>query len=380
MLAVLSQSLTLVRSVYFLPFSKTGSLTRTKSCGVRLFSAATGTKHFCEALVYRSHGHYEDVMKLEMFTLPPLGAEDIRIKMLAAPVNPADINMLEGTYAILPALPAVGGNEGVGEVLEVGNKVNIFKPGDWVIPVDAEFGTWRTEAVCHAASVLKISKDIPLLSAATIGVNPCTAYRMLHDFEQLKPGDAVIQNGANSAVGQAIIQIAAAMGVKTINVVRDRPNLKELVEKLHCLGAHCVVTESMLLKRELETVLKESPKPKLALNCVGGQSTGYLLDYLQYGSTMVTYGGMAKKPVPLPAKAMIFKNIRICGFWMTQWKRDNKHDLSKQEAMLSELCELLKKGRLSAPACTEIPFHDYKIALNATTKPYQCSKQVLCMQ
>ncbi|XP_043920371.1 enoyl-[acyl-carrier-protein] reductase, mitochondrial-like [Protopterus annectens] len=377
--AALSKILPFAWPVSFLSLSKLGSPIRTKSFSIRFFSAIVKSKHFCEALVYRSHGHYEDVIKLETFTLPPLGEEDIRIKMLAAPVNPADINMLEGTYAILPELPAIGGNEGVGKVLDVGSKVNNFTPGDWVIPVDSEFGTWRTEAVCHAASILKISKDIPLLSAATIGVNPCTAYRMLHDFEHLKPGDTVIQNGANSAVGQAVIQIAAAMGVKTINVVRDRPNLKELVEKLNCLGAHCIVTESMLLKRELVSIVKDLPKPRLALNCVGGQSAGYLLDYLQYGSTMVTYGGMAKKPVPVPAKAMIFKNIKIHGFWMSQWKRDNKHDISKQEAMLSELCELVKKGRLSAPACTEIPFYDYKIALDATMKPYQCSKQVLCM-
>lgn len=42
-----------------------------------------------------------------------------------------------------------------------------------------------------------------LVTAATISVNPCTAYRMLKDFESLKPGDCVIQNGGNSAVGQS---------------------------------------------------------------------------------------------------------------------------------------------------------------------------------
>jgi hypothetical protein len=45
---------------------------------------------------------------------------------------------------------------------------------------------------------------------------------MLKDFIHLQPGDWVIQNGANSAVGQAVIQIAAAQGLKTINLIRDR--------------------------------------------------------------------------------------------------------------------------------------------------------------
>lgn len=48
--------------------------------------------------------------------------------------------LLIGTYAILPDLPAVGGNEGVGQVLEVGSQVQTVKVGDWVIPRDAGLG------------------------------------------------------------------------------------------------------------------------------------------------------------------------------------------------------------------------------------------------
>jgi len=67
----------------------------------------------------------------------------------------------------------------------------------------------------------KIDNDIPVPYAATLGVNPCTAYRMLKDFVQLKPGDVVMQNGANSMVGLAVIQLAREMGLKTINIVRS---------------------------------------------------------------------------------------------------------------------------------------------------------------
>jgi trans-2-enoyl-CoA reductase len=68
---------------------------------------------------------------------------------------------------------------------------------------------------------MKIPNDIPKAYAATVSVNPCSAYRMLRDFESLQPGDVVIQNGANSMVGLAVIQMARAMGVKTVNVVRS---------------------------------------------------------------------------------------------------------------------------------------------------------------
>ncbi|XP_028821731.1 enoyl-[acyl-carrier-protein] reductase, mitochondrial-like [Denticeps clupeoides] len=159
---------------------------------------------------------------MERLVLPEVGRRSVQLRVLAAPVNPADVNMIQGTYPILPEFPAVGGNEGVGDVLEVGHEVTSLSAGDWVIPVDTGFGTWRTEAVCDAGYLLPVPRDISLLGAVTIGVNPCTAYRMLHDFQPLSPGSTVIQNGANSGVGQVVIQIAAAMGLGTINVIRER--------------------------------------------------------------------------------------------------------------------------------------------------------------
>ncbi|KAM4771007.1 enoyl-[acyl-carrier-protein] reductase, mitochondrial-like [Rhinophrynus dorsalis] len=299
--------------------------------------------------------------------------------MLAAPVNPADINMLHGTYGIEPCFPAIGGNEGVGEVLKVGCNISCIKPGDWVIPVDSSFGTWRTEAVCKSNEVIPISKDISVLSAATLSVNPCTAYRMLMDFVTLRPGDTVIQNGANSAVGQAVIQICASMGINTINVIRDRPNVNELKDKLRHLGANYIITEESLQQPEMANLFKEVERPKLALNCVGGSSAGNLFSHLKDGSTMVTYGGMSKKPTPVPAKAVIFKNIKISGFWMTQWKKQQMHDLTKMKTMVSELTEMVQRGQLLEPICTKVPFHDYKQAFEASLHPYN-SKHVLIME
>ncbi|KAJ8275093.1 hypothetical protein COCON_G00097180 [Conger conger] len=334
--------------------------------------------HSCTALVYRQHGAHADVVRMEELPLPAVGPHSVRLKMLAAPVNPADINMVQGTYPILPPFPAIGGNEGVSEVVEVGSGTTSLSLGDWVIPVDAGFGTWRTEAVCDADELIRVPKDISLLGAATIGVNPCTAYRMLHDFVPLCPGDTVIQNGANSAVGQAVIQIAATMGVKTINVIRDRPNRWNLVEELKSMGADYIVTEEGLQSSEMETMFKDVPKPKLGLNCVGGQSGGLLLSHLDNGATLVTYGGMAKKPLPLPAKFLIFKNITLRGFWMTQWKRNNREDLPRLQSMVSTLSGLVSSGQLSASQCVQVPFSLYRQALEATVSSHQ-RKHILLM-
>ncbi|KAM6996071.1 enoyl-[acyl-carrier-protein] reductase, mitochondrial isoform 1-T1 [Passerculus sandwichensis] len=295
------------------------SLVRTPP--VRARSASAGTPPL--GLLYERHGEAAAVVQLKDLEVPKLGDCDVHVKMLAAPINPADINMIQGTYPLLSPLPAVGGNEGVGEVLEVGRHVKALKPGDWVIPADAGLGTWRTRGVFPEEVLLKVPSDIPVLCAATLSVNPCTAFRLLADFESLAPGDSVIQNAANSGVGQAVIQIARASGIKTINVVRDRPDLAKLVERLMALGADHVITEEMLRKPEMKDIFKSTPRPRLALNCVGGKSTTEMLRHLQPKGTMVTYGGMAKQPVMVPVSAFIFRDMQLRGFWMTQWRKDH---------------------------------------------------------
>ncbi|NXD83822.1 MECR protein, partial [Halcyon senegalensis] len=293
------------------------------------------------------------LLRLKELELAKLGDSDVHVKMLAAPINPADINMIQGTYAILNPLPAVGGNEGVGEVLEVGRRVAALKPGDWVIPAVTGLGE-------------EIQVDFLIIFAMKTWI----------DFS---PGDSVIQNAANSGVGQAVIQIAKASGIKTINVVRDRPDLAKLVERLMALGADHVITEEMLRKPEMKDIFKSVPKPRLALNCVGGKSTTEMLRHLQPKGTMVTYGGMAKQPVMVPVSAFIFRDVRLRGFWMTQWRKDHAQDQHSLASMMDALCQLIRRGQLTAPACTEVPLQDYKAALEAATKPFTSSKQILLL-
>ncbi|XP_040193212.1 enoyl-[acyl-carrier-protein] reductase, mitochondrial isoform X1 [Rana temporaria] len=332
-------------------------------------------------LVYEKHGEPAQVLRLQKLEVASPADYQVAVKMLAAPINPSDINMIQGTYALLPQLPAVGGNEGVGVVAEVGHHVSSLRPGDWVIPVDAGLGTWRSEGVFSEAALVRVPSDISIEIAATLSVNPCTAYRLLSDFETLRPGDSVIQNASNSGVGQAVIQIAASLGITTINIVRDRPELQNLVQRLHDLGADHVITEEQLRKPEMKDLFRTCPRPRLALNCVGGKSTTEMLRHLDYGGTMVTYGGMAKQPVTVPVSALIFKNIRLRGFWITQWKRDRQHiDREEITKMVRDLCDLIRRGRLVPPPCFHWPLEEFLQALRAAQTPFLSRKQILTMQ
>ncbi|XP_006895050.1 PREDICTED: trans-2-enoyl-CoA reductase, mitochondrial [Elephantulus edwardii] len=329
------------------------------------------------ALVYGHHGDPAKVVELKNLELAAVGGSDVRVKMLAAPINPADINMIQGNYGFLPKLPAVGGNEGVGQVVSAGSHVTGVKPGDWVVLAEPGLGTWRTEAVFSEKVLVSVPSDLPLQSAATLTVNPCTAYRMLMDFEQLHPGDSVIQNASNSGVGQAVIQIAAALGLRTINVVRDRPDIQKLTERLKNLGAEHVITEEELRKPEMKNIFKTIPQPRLALNCVGGKSSTELLRQLAPGGTLVTYGGMAKQPVTASVSLLIFKDVRLRGFWLSQWKKD--HSAEQFKELILTLCSFIQRGQLTAPTCSEVPLQDYQRALEASMKPFVSSKQILTM-
>jgi mitochondrial enoyl-[acyl-carrier protein] reductase / trans-2-enoyl-CoA reductase len=154
----------------------------------------------------------------------------------------------------------------------------------------------------------KVPADIRIEDAATASVNPATALSMLEKFEKLQPGDVVVQNGANSAVGKHVIQMCKHMNVHTVNVVRDRPDLSSLEEKLKALGADLVATPDTV-REKLKTAGMQAPR--LALNCVGGESATTLSKMLMPGGTLVTYGGMSMQPVSIPTPVLIFKDIKV---------------------------------------------------------------------
>ena len=143
------------------------------------------------------------------FVNAPLQQGEVALKFLAAPINPSDINLVSfrvhpfsqhafvifllllqanGTYGIHPTLPAIGGNEGVAVVEKVGGGVKNLKVGDWVLPTNTPFGTWTQYTKAQESVLMKIDNDIPAEYAATLAINPATAYRLLKDFVNLKPG------------------------------------------------------------------------------------------------------------------------------------------------------------------------------------------------
>lgn len=330
-----------------------------RTLSIRAYSAALSPPS--KALVYEQHGAPDAVTRIIERSPVEIKDNDVCVKMIAAPINPSDINRIEGVYPVRPQVPAVGGYEGVGEVHSIGSAVKGLSPGDLVIPCPPSSGTWQTYIVKEQSVWHKINKDTPVEYAATIIVNPLTALRMLEDFVNLNPGDAIVQNGATSIVGQCIIQLARIRGIHSVNIIRDRIGSDEVKEKLKKLGADEVYTESQLQVKNVKGLLAKIPEPALGINCVGGNYASLVLKFLSEGGTMVTYGGMSKKPVTVSTSSFIFKDLSLRGFWLQKWLDSDKSKGCRE--MIDYLLGLVRDGKLKyeMELC---PFNQFQTALD----------------
>ena len=288
--------------------------------------------------------------------------------MLAAPVNPADLNVIEGKYGELPTLPAVIGNEGVGRVAALGSKVQGFSVGDLVLPMRR--GTWTQFMLASAAEAVQLPGGMDVIQAAMLSVNPASAWGMLENFVSLEQGDWILQNAANSAVGRCVIQIARSRGWKTLNVVR-RP---EVVEELKKLGADAVVLEGQDLRNVSEGVCGAA-RPRLALNAVGGASALNLANALADRGTLVTYGAMGRQPLKIPNGLLIFRNLEFKGFWVSRWLQ--RLSPAKTRETWSSLIALSLQGKLRIPVHRIFPVTELRAALVEAARESRDGKVLL---
>lgn len=294
-------------------------------------------------------------LRVEKFPLRKLESGQVRVGMRYAPVNPADLNVIQGTYGELPELPATIGNEGCGVVLEAGEGTG-FNKGEMVMPLCG--GTWTSEMVVSAEALVRLPEGLNPVQAAMLGVNPATAWLMLRHFRSLGAGDWIVQNAANSGVGRAVIGIARHLGLRTLNVVRR----EALVEELRGLGAEVVVTEDVDLRTRVET-LCGGKHPVLALNAVGGTSALNLANALADGGVHVTYGAMGRQPLKVPNGLLIFRGLEFRGFWLRRWRE--AAPLEEIRALYEMLAGLLRAGVFSTPVGRIYPLAEVAEAVAA---------------
>jgi mitochondrial enoyl-[acyl-carrier protein] reductase / trans-2-enoyl-CoA reductase len=326
-------------------------------------------KKTISAAIYETHGNPADVLRIETQPWPQARPGEAVVQMRAAPINPADLNAIEGKYPVRPALPATPGFEGAGVIVDLGPEVTNVAIGGLVI-LPHNIGTWREVLSVKAAELIAVPPEIEPVHAAMLKINPMTAWRLLHDYVELKRGDWLIQNAANSAAGRAVIQIAHDLGYKTANVVR-RP---ELIDELRAEGGDVVLIDDENLRDEVKNATSGAPI-RLGLNAVGGESALRLANCLAPGSTMVTFGAMSLQPLKIPNGLLIFKDLLFRGIWINKWY-DNAMMQERMEAFRL-LFEMAKRGLLKTKVEKSYLLREVKAAVGHAAQGKRSGKIIL---
>lgn len=398
-----------------------------------------------------SFGHTGDPLEVLAYhvthtkdaTLEPpasVGPRMVKVAMLAAPWNPADAMSVAGRYpspyrssnhnnsnnnnnssnldkqAVQCARLSccfvhrkVAGSEGWGRVIALSNSSNNsnssshnhgsasslprLQVGDYVVPGQPGLGTLRSQLWLPEEALVRLARGRELMevvgapAAAPLFQTGGTALRMLQDFGTLEPGDVVWQNAGNSAVGIMASQLAVALGLRPVSLVRRGKRGPEqwadMVAHLMDVGKNAlVVTEEDLVEdksqppqsssstsaasRGIRVVLDAMRQlsdrpPRLALNAVGGTSAGTLLKVLGPGGTMVTYGNMSTQPVTIPSGQLIFGNVTLSGYWQSRWMAQQSTATQRAD-MMNELVDLVLDGKLTCPPVQVFPLSDFPAA------------------
>lgn len=294
-------------------------------------------------------------MEIKAEPWPKPAPDEAVVAMRAAPINPADINAIEGKYPGRREIPAVPGFEGAGVVVEVGGSAKNIANGALVI-LPHHIGTWREAVAVKASELVAVPPEIEPVHAAMLKINPMTAWRLLHDYVDLARGDWLILNAANSAIGRAVIQIARELGFKTVNVVRRA----ELIDELRAEGGDVVLIDNEKLRDEVKAATNGAPI-RLGLNSVGGDSALRLANCLAFGGTLVSFGAMSMQPLKIPTGLLIFKDLRFRGIWINKWY--DEATMAERMAAFSPLFDMAKRGLLTTKVEKAYPLDDAKAAV-----------------
>ena len=180
--------------------------------------------------VATSRSHTEPLALVELPSRK-LRADELRVKVVAAGVNPVDWKMREGgplhvAYSVIgPGKPFVPGIDFAGEVIEAGEKAELAVGARVVGGTDfsrGQHGSYATEVIVKRDQVAEVPANVSFDDAATLPVPAVTAWMAMQEHQKIGPGHKVLVLGAAGGVGLAALQIAKMLGAQAVGVCSSR--------------------------------------------------------------------------------------------------------------------------------------------------------------
>ncbi|MDX1966593.1 MAG: zinc-dependent alcohol dehydrogenase family protein [Planctomycetaceae bacterium] len=329
------------------------------------------------AAVFDRFGEPGDVLRIEERPLPTPGVGEVRVRMLASPVNPSDLMTIRGVYGIRPALPSVPGYEGVGivDAARAGLFGN-YLMGKRVAVLKSVTGNWQGFAIASAKSVIPLPQSLTNGQAAMFFVNPATAVILTRKLLAVPRNAWLLQSAAASSVGKMVIRLGRRYGFKTMNLVRS----SERTAELQALGADVVIpfdpardsTESLM-----SAVLKHtgSEGVRYAIDPVGGATASAMAGCLGKDGRLIVYGTLSSEPLNFSSRVLMTSGSRVEGFWLTHYM--GKQGLLAKLGLIRELSTGIQSGMLTADVAATFPLSDVVAAVEAAEQPGRAGKVLL---
>ncbi|HTU16053.1 MAG TPA: zinc-dependent alcohol dehydrogenase family protein [Solirubrobacterales bacterium] len=243
----------------------------------------------------REFGDAPEVVDLTEIEIPGPGEGQVLVEMLASAINPSDLITISGAYRSRVALPFLPGFEGVGVVRSIGPGVTDLAVGTRVLPIGTA-GSWSSHKLSESRWCFPVSDSLSEEQAATMYVNPLTAWLMLHDSASIDPGMTVIVDAAGSEIGRMLLALLNRAGVEPVAIVRSASSAN---------GIEGFATKAVLVssaprfEEELDRACPD--RPDLVLDSVGGELGSVLRSRIAPGGRFIHYGLLSGEPLtPLP--------------------------------------------------------------------------------
>jgi NADPH:quinone reductase-like Zn-dependent oxidoreductase len=307
------------------------------------------------------YGEPTKVLAVREAPLPEPAVGEVRLRILATPVNPSDLLFVRGVYAgVQPSrFPAPVGFEGVGIVDARGPRVDAPALGQRVLVQNSRGGNWAEYAVAPADAVFAVPDDLPDEQVASMLINPASTVLMLRHVLAVPRGEWLLQSAATSELGRMMIRLAKHDGIRTVNVVRRR----EAVAELERIGADAVVVagEGRIDEQVRRIVGREGVR--YAIDPVVGDTGSQIFQALGEEGRMLVYGSLTREPIQVGADPRyILAGRRILEvFWLGYWLP--RLDVAARRRLLEEIVTLIREDILVTSIGRRYPLDDVLAAV-----------------